>query len=351
MLPRNKTLPRKPIVHTKRTKTNKRNSSKLIKQITVTKEEHTIHSRGECSEEYVLTYRIADSLWSTWETWQEHTVIPLILLLLKSILCLDESRIPFKSFNLFEDKYTINNKLFSIALSASSSAEADDDDEFDEMFSKRHMLPRNKTLRRKLIVHTKRTKRNKRNSSKLINKITVSKEKHSIHSRVESSEECVLTYRVADFLWSASETWQKHTVIPLILLLMKSILCLDESRIRFWFKSFNLFQHKCTINQKLFSIALSAASFGTDADDEFDETFSKRRMLRKNKTLPRNVIIYTEIAKTNKRKNNSILINVITETKQEHSIHTRLECSVECGLTYGVFILSRTVMWQEKNRQ
>ena len=132
---------------------------------------------------------------------------------------------------------------------------------------------------------------------------------------------------------------------------MKSILCLDEFRIYFWFKSFNLFQHKCTINNKNFSIALSASSFETDADDEFDESFPKPRMSAKNKTLPRNITVDTKIAKSNKRKNNSILIDAITVTKQEHSIHSRLEPSVECALSYGVFILSQTVMWHDKNRQ
>ena len=119
---------------------------------------------------------------------------------------------------------------------------------------------------------------------------------------------------------------------------------MDESRIPFSFKSFNLFEHKCTINHKPFPIALSASSFETDADEEFDESFPKQRMLAKNKTLPRNLIVDTKIAKSNKRKNNLILINAITVTKQEHSTHSRLERSVECGLTYGVFILSQTVM-------
>ena len=74
-------------------------------------------------------------------------------------------------------------------------------------------------------------------------------------------------------------------------------------------------------------------------------------MLRKNKTLPTNVIVHTKIAKTNKRNNNLKWINAITVTKQEHNIYSRLERSVECGLTYGVFILSQTVMWHDKNRQ
>ena len=93
-----------------------------------------------------------------------------------------------------------------------------------------------------------------------------------------------------------------------------------------------MFEHKCTINHKLFAIAVSASSFETDADNEFDESFPKRRMLPKNKTLPRNV------------KNKQKLINAITVTKQEHTIYSRLERSVECGLTYGVFILSHMVM-------
>ena len=85
---------------------------------------------------------------------------------------------------MFEPIGNINRKPFSIALSASSpSFEADDDDdEFDENFPKRGMIPRSKTLPRKLILHTKSTKTNKRNTSKLINEITVSKEKHTIHS-------------------------------------------------------------------------------------------------------------------------------------------------------------------------
>ena len=115
---------------------------------------------------------------------------------------MDEPRIAFsfKSFILFECIGTINRKPFSIALSPSSSEADDDDDEFDESFPKRRMFPRNKTLRRKLIVHAKSTKTNKTNSSKLINEIKVSKEKHTIHSRVRRSEEYVLTYRVADCL-------------------------------------------------------------------------------------------------------------------------------------------------------
>ena len=67
-------------------------------------------------------------------------------------------------------------------------------------------------------------------------------------------------------------------------------------------------------------------------------------MLAKNKTLPRNVIVHTKIAKRNKRNKNSKLINAIAVKKQEHTIYSRLERSVECGLTYGVFILSHMVM-------
>ena len=105
-----------------------------------------------------------------------------------------------------------------------------------------------------------------------------------------------------------------------------------------------MFEHKCTINHKPLSIALSDSSFETDGDHEFDESFPKRRMLAKNKTLPRNVIVHTKSAKTNKRNNNSNLIKAITVTKQEHTIYSRLELSLGCGLTYGVFILSQTVM-------
>ena len=105
-----------------------------------------------------------------------------------------------------------------------------------------------------------------------------------------------------------------------------------------------MFEHKCTINHKPLSIALSASSFDTDGDHEFDESFPKRRMLAKNKTLPRNVIVHTKSAKTNKRNNNSNLIKAITVTKQEHTIYSRLEPSLGCGLTFGVFILSQTVM-------
>ena len=66
-------------------------------------------------------------------------------------------------------------------------------------------------------------------------------------------------------------------------------------------------------------------------------------MLAKNKTLPRNVIVDTKIAKTNKRNKTSKLINAIAVKKQEDTIYSRLEPSVEFGLTYGVFILSQMV--------
>ena len=100
-----------------------------------------------------------------------------------------------------------------------------------------------------------------------------------------------------------------------------------------------------TINRKLFSIPLSASSFfECDVDDEFDESFPKRCMFLRNKTVPRKLIVDTKNAKTNKRNYNSKLINAITVTKQEHIIYSRLEGSIECGLRYGVFILSETVM-------
>ena len=106
-----------------------------------------------------------------------------------------------------------------------------------------------------------------------------------------------------------------------------------------------MFECLGTINGKHISIALSASSSSeADVDDEFDESFPKRRMLAKNKTLPRNVTVHTKIAKTNKRNKNSKLIKAITVIKQEHTIYRRLERSVECRLTDGVFILSPTVM-------
>ena len=101
---------------------------------------------------------------------------------------------------MFQCIGTINRKPFSIPLSASSSSEPDDDDEFDESFPKRGMIPRSKTLPRKLIVHTNSTKTNKRDTSKLINEITVSKEKHTIPSTVAWGVEYVVTYRVAYWL-------------------------------------------------------------------------------------------------------------------------------------------------------
>ena len=106
-----------------------------------------------------------------------------------------------------------------------------------------------------------------------------------------------------------------------------------------------MFEWIGTINRKNISITLSASfSSEADADDEFDESFPKQCMLAKNKTLPRNVIVHTKSAKTNKRNKNSNLIKAITVTKQEHTIYSRLELSLGCGLTYGVFILSQTVM-------
>ena len=65
---------------------------------------------------------------------------------------------------MFECINTFNYKPFSIALSASSS-KIDVDDEFDKSFLKRRMLPENKTLPRKYIVHTKNAKENKRNNN------------------------------------------------------------------------------------------------------------------------------------------------------------------------------------------
>ena len=61
-----------------------------------------------------------------------------------------------------------NHKPFSIAVSASSSGN-DVDDELGKSFLNRRMLPTKKTLPKKIIVHTKSTKTNKRNNkSKLI---------------------------------------------------------------------------------------------------------------------------------------------------------------------------------------
>ena len=60
-------------------------------------------------------------------------------------------------------------------------------------------------------------------------------------------------------------------------------------------------------------------------------------MLPRNKTLPTKLIVHKKIAKTNKRNNNSKLINAITVTKQGHSIHSRIQRSVECGLTSALF--------------
>ena len=68
-------------------------------------------------------------------------------------------------------------------------------------------------------------------------------------------------------------------------------------------------------NHKPFSIALCASSSGIDVDDEFDKSFLKRRMLPKNKMLPRKFIVHTNSTKANKRNNISKLINAITVTK------------------------------------
>ena len=86
------------------------------------------------------------------------------------------------------------------------------------------------------------------------------------------------------------------------LLFLKTILCLDESRIPFLFKSFNLFECIGTSNHKPFSKALSASSSGINVDDEYVKSFLKRRMLPKNKTLPRKFIKHTKKHKS-KQKN------------------------------------------------
>ena len=67
-------------------------------------------------------------------------------------------------------------------------------------------------------------------------------------------------------------------------------------------------------------------------------------MLPKNKTLSRKFIVHTKSTKGNKRNTNSKLINAITVTNQEHTIHSRAERRVEYGLTCEVFIHSQTVM-------
>ena len=67
-------------------------------------------------------------------------------------------------------------------------------------------------------------------------------------------------------------------------------------------------------------------------------------MLPRNKTLPKKFIVDAKSVKTNKRNNNSKLINAITVKKQENTIHSRLERRVQCGLIYGVFIHSETVI-------
>ena len=72
-----------------------------------------------------------------------------------------------------------------------------------------------------------------------------------------------------------------------------------------------------TFNHKPFSIALSAFSSKIDVDDEVEKTFLKRRILPKNKTLPRKYIVHTKNAKENKRNNNAKLI------KRKTSYETR----------------------------
>ena len=59
-------------------------------------------------------------------------------------------------------------------------------------------------------------------------------------------------------------------------------------------------------------------------------------MLPKSKMLHRKSIMHTKSAKINRTNNNSKLINAITVTKQEHSIESGAEQSVECGLTSRV---------------
>ena len=130
----------------------------------------------------------------------------------------------------------------------------------------------------------------------------------------------------------------RNTVMAALLVLLKRNLCLNESRIAFWFKSFILFECIGTINGQPFSMALFASSSSEcDVDDEFDESFLKRRLLPRNKTLPRRLIVHSKSAKGKKRNYNSTLINAIIVTKPEHSIHSRLERSVECGWTDALF--------------
>ena len=57
-------------------------------------------------------------------------------------------------------------------------------------------------------------------------------------------------------------------------------------------------------------------------------------MLPTSKALFRKFIAHTTSTKTNKRMNNSKLKNVITVTKQKHTIYRRVERSLEQGLTY-----------------
>ena len=71
----------------------------------------------------------------------------------------------------------------------------------------------------------------------------------------------------------------------------------------FWFKSCNLFECINIFNHKPFSIALSVSSSESDVDDEFDKSFLKRRILPKNKTLPRKCIHSTYKNRERKQKN------------------------------------------------
>ena len=94
----------------------------------------------------------------------------------------------------------------------------------------------------------------------------------------------------------------------------------------------------CNFNHKPFSIAVSASSSGNDIDDELGKSFLNRSMLPTKKTLPKKIIVHTKSTKTNKRNNNSKLINAITVTKQKHAVHNRVRRSLEHGLTYRTAI-------------
>ena len=59
-----------------------------------------------------------------------------------------------------------------------------------------------------------------------------------------------------------------------------------------------------TFNHKPISIALPVSSSEIDVDDEFGKSFLKRRILPKNKTLPRKCIVHTKNAKEKKINNN-----------------------------------------------